>query len=74
MEDDYLVEIYRGGGGAPQAALVRSLLEGSEIPCVVDGIGSGGAYPVTVGGLGEFKVYVRASDAEAATELLQETL
>ena len=74
MTDEKLVEIYRGGGGPLQAGLIRSVLEGSDIACVVDGFGLGGAYPVTVGGLAEFKVYVKESDAGDAVALLRDTL
>lgn len=74
MTDERLVEIYRGGGGPPQFELIRSLLAGSDIACVIDAGGMGGAYPLTVGGLAEFKVYVKESDAEDAAELLRATL
>jgi hypothetical protein len=74
MTDERLVEIYSGGGGPHQAELIRSLLEGSDIACVVSGFGMGGAYPVNVGGLAEFKVYVKESDAEDAAALLRDTL
>ena len=74
MADEKWVQIYSGGGGPPQSELIRSLLEGSDIACVIDGFGMGGAYPVNVGGLAEFKVYVKESDAEDAAALLKDTL
>ena len=74
MNDEQWVEVYRGGGGPPQAELIRSLLEGSNIACVIDGFGMCGAYPVNVGGLAEFKVHVKESDAEDAAALLRDTL
>jgi Putative prokaryotic signal transducing protein len=74
MNDERWVEVYRGGGGPSQAELIRSLLEGSDIACVIDGFGMGGAYPVNVGGLAEFKVHVKESDAEDAAALLRDTL
>jgi hypothetical protein len=74
MSDERWVEIYRGGGGSPQSELIRSLLAGSGIACVVHGFGMGGAYPVNVGGLAEFTVYVKETDAEDAVALLNDTL
>ena len=65
-----LVEIYRGGGGPPHAAIIRSVLEDAGIEASVQSGGLSSAYPVTVGALGEFSVWVRATDAEAAAEVL----
>ena len=51
-----LVEIYRM---APMDAdLMRSVLEGSGIPAVVQRAGSAAAYPLTVGDLGDAKLLV----------------
>ncbi|MGH2751932.1 MAG: putative signal transducing protein [Actinomycetota bacterium] len=73
MSDEQFVAVYQGGGGPPQFELLRSVLAGSGIDCVIEG-GTVGPYPVNVGGLGEFTVYVKEADAEDAVELLRDTL
>lgn len=64
------VLIYSGGGGPPRAELFRSILQGSGIEAYVQTSGMSGMYPTNVGALGEFQIYVRASDAERAAEIL----
>lgn len=66
-----LVEIYRGGGGPPHAAIIHSVLEDAGIESSVQSGGLSAAYPVTVGALGEFSVWVRATDAADAAEVLK---
>jgi Putative prokaryotic signal transducing protein len=69
---DKLVQIYRGYGGAPRFELLRSVLAGNDIDCVIHGGEISAAYPVNVGYLSEFVIFVREEDAEVATELLKE--
>ncbi len=70
MDPEPLVQIYRGGGGPPQSELLRSLLAGS----VIAGSELGAPYPVNLGALGEFTVYVKELDAEDAAALLRDAL
>lgn len=74
MDPEPLVQIYRGGGGPPQSELLRSLLAGSDIDSVIAGSELGATYPVNLGALGEFTVYVKESDAEDAAALLRDAL
>ena len=69
--DDDLVMVYRGGGGPPQAAVISSALEAAGIENAVQGGGLEGSYPVTVGALGEFSIWVGAADQEMALEVLR---
>ena len=72
MENEKLVQVFKGYGGAPRLELLRSVLAGNDIDCVIQGGEIGAAYPVTVGSLSEFVIFVREEDAEAASELLKE--
>ena len=72
MGDDDLVQVFRGYGGTPRLELLRSVLAGNDIECVIHGGEISAAYPVNVGYLSEFVIFVRAEDAEVATELLKE--
>lgn len=72
MENEKLVQVFRGYGGAPRFELLRSVLSGNDIDCVIHGGEISAAYPVSVGSLSEFVIFVRAEDAEVATELLKE--
>jgi hypothetical protein len=72
MGNDDLVQVFRGYGGAPRFELLRSVLAGSDIECVIHGGEISAAYPVNVGYLSEFVIFVREEDAEVATELLKE--
>jgi len=71
-EDHKLVQVYRGYGGAPRFELLRSVLAGNDIDCVIHGGEISAAYPINVGYLSEFVIFVREEDAEVATELLKE--
>jgi hypothetical protein len=51
------------------AEMIRALLEGSGVPAIARG-GSSGAYPLTVGALGEAHVLVREQDVERAREII----
>ncbi|MGH2730292.1 MAG: putative signal transducing protein [Actinomycetota bacterium] len=68
-DDDELVQIYEVG--RIDAEVVRSLLEGNGIPCVVASEGAGGMYPVNVG-FGAGRVLTRRRDAARAKELIYE--
>lgn len=70
--DEKLVQVYRGYGGAPRFELLRSVLAGNDIDCLIHGGELNAAYPVNVGYLSEFVIFVRQEDAEVATELLKE--
>jgi Putative prokaryotic signal transducing protein len=72
VENEKLVQVFRGYGGAPRFELLRSVLAGNDIECVIHGGEIGAAYPVSVGSLSEFVIFVREEDAEVATELLKE--
>jgi hypothetical protein len=69
MTDDF-VEVYQGGGGQFRGEMLRSLLSGSGIESVIQG-GADAGYPVSVGIGAQFKIIVRAEDAERAAELLR---
>ena len=70
MNDEELVEVYRGGGGEPVAQVLRSVLEGVGIECMVTGSWGGSQYPINAGPMGEFGLLVRAEDADKAREAL----
>jgi hypothetical protein len=72
MGNDDLVQVFRGYGGALRFELLRSVLAGSDIECVIHGGEISAAYPVNVGDLSEFVIFVREEDVEVATELLKE--
>ncbi|MGH2746680.1 MAG: putative signal transducing protein [Actinomycetota bacterium] len=73
-EDEELVEIYSGGGGLGRAEMLRSILAGSDIEAVIVGGPSTAGYPVAVGGLGQFSLLVRESDAEEAAEVISSAI
>ncbi len=56
----------------PLAEVIRSLLEGSGIQCLLAGSGANEAYKVNVGAMGEVRILVRPHDSEAALELIEE--
>lgn len=70
-EPEY-VEIYRVG--SLDAEMVRSVLEGNEIECMLTGSGMGGAYPMNVGTLGSAGVLVRTEDVQRARELIEQVV
>jgi len=72
LGNENLVQVFRGYGGAPRFELLRSVLAGNDIECVIHGGELNAAYPVSVGSMSEFVIFVRAEDAEVATELLKE--
>ena len=72
MTEPEFVEIYRVG--SLDAEMVRSVLEGNDIQCMLSGSGMGGAYPMNVGTLGSAAILVRTEDAERARELIEQVL
>lgn len=64
-----LVEVYTAYGGT-RAALIKSLLEGSGIDCVLSGNLNGAGYRLHVGDLGKVRVLVKAEDEASARELI----
>lgn len=52
------------------ADVIRTLLEGNEIPTIVSKEGYSAAYPLTVGALGEGRVLVREKDRAQALEII----
>lgn len=69
MVDDELTEVFVGP--PTQAEVMRSVLEGNGIRAEIRGSGASGAYPVSVGALGETRVFVPSKDARIARELLE---
>ena len=65
-----LVEVYRAWG-APQAGLVKSILEANGIECALFGEGANRVYNMTVGPLAAVRVMVGPDDVAAAEEVLQ---
>jgi Putative prokaryotic signal transducing protein len=70
VTDEDLIEVYRGGGGEPVAQILRSVLEGAGIECLVTGSWGGSQYPINAGPMGEFALVVRAEDADRARAAL----
>ncbi len=64
------MEVYQGSGGGFRAEMLRSLLSGSGIESVIQG-GADAGYPVNVGVGAQFKIIVRAEDADRAADLLR---
>lgn len=65
-----MVEVYRAVGEA-EAQIIKGLLEGCGIPCLIKSNAAPSVHVLTVDGLGEFKVMVWEEDAEAARELIK---
>jgi len=64
-----LVDVYVAQGEV-DAQVVRSLLDAHGIDCILSGEALRLTHGFTVNGLGEVRVLVRESDAEAARELI----
>ena len=58
--------------GLLEGEICRSLLEGNGIPVMLSSEAAGSAYRVNVGAFGRIEVYVAASRAEEAREILAE--
>lgn len=69
-DDSKFVEVYRAAG-AFEGAFFKSVLEGSDIECVLSGSSGGGAYPVNVGSLGVVRVMVKEDNAGEARRLIE---
>ena len=63
-----LVEVF--AASRVEAELVRAALEGHGIPAVLAGEGTAGAYPLTVGALGEGRVLVPEERGQEALEVI----
>lgn len=71
MFDMNLVEVYRGGGGAFKAQLLKGALNEEGIECVVSSATAIAEHPVTVGPMGEFRILVRAEDRQRAEQVIK---
>jgi len=67
--DKDLREVTRAWGPM-EAELVKNFLESHGISCLIRGRIVPFVYPITVDGLGEFKVFVQDKDFETAKALL----
>ena len=70
-DEQKLVAVYKAAGEL-EAQVIKGLLDSCNIPCFLKGEAVGNIYGLTVDGLGEVKVMVRESDAEAAREIIKE--
>jgi hypothetical protein len=64
-----LVEVYRASGEA-EALIIKSLLESNGIHCLLKSHAAPSVHVFTVDGMGEYKVMVSESKAEAARRLI----
>lgn len=64
-----LVQVYRAQGEL-DAQVVRSLLEANAIDCMLSGESVRLTHGITVDGLAEVKILVRAEDAERARDVI----
>ena len=70
MSDD-LVLVYIAAGQV-EANFIKSLLEANDIPVLSVQEGMGGVYGMTVGPLGEVKLFVTAAQRVAAEEIIRD--
>jgi hypothetical protein len=66
---EQLVEVYRGSGDM-QAQVIKSLLESYGIPCLLRSNAAPSVHLLTMDGMGEVRVMVWESMAEAARRLI----
>jgi hypothetical protein len=66
-----LVEVYRAFGEA-EALIIKSLLESNGIQSILKSHAAPSVHVFTVDGMGEYKVMVSESKAEAARRLIGE--
>jgi hypothetical protein len=66
---DSLVEVYRARNDM-EAQVIKSLLEGFEIPCILRSNAAPSVHMFTMDGLAEVRIMVPASLEEAARELI----
>ncbi len=64
-----MVEVYRGSGDM-QAQVIKSLLESYGIPCLLRSNAAPSVHLLTMDGMGEVRVMVWESTAEAARRLI----
>lgn len=69
MTSPEYVEVYSANGQL-EADMIRLMLEAAGLHVLTRGESAGAAYGLTVGPLGEVHVLVRASEVQAANELL----
>ncbi len=67
--DEELVEVYFARNGM-EAQVIKSLLEGFDIPCYLKSNAAPSIHVFTMDGMAEVKVMVPASMADAARELI----
>ena len=68
QQGDRLVVVF--AASHVEADLVRAALQGHGIPAVMEGEGFHGAYPVTVGSMGEGRVLVPEDRGQEALEII----
>lgn len=68
-KNDKLVQVYRSAGEM-QAHVIKGLLEGYGIPCLLQSNAAPSVHMFTIDGMGEYKVLVRAEDVARARELI----
>jgi hypothetical protein len=66
---DSLVEVYHARNEM-EAQVIKSLLEGFEIPCILKSNAAPSVHMFTMDGMGEVRIMVPASLANAAKELI----
>jgi hypothetical protein len=64
-----LVEVYKARNGM-EAQVIKGLLESFEIPCFLKSNAAPSVHMFTMDGMGEVRVMVMASMADAARELI----
>jgi len=64
-----LVEVYKARNGM-EAQVIKSLLEGFEIPCFLKSNAAPSVHMFTMDGMAEVRVMVMASLADAARQLI----
>ena len=69
MSSPEYVEVYSANGQL-EADMIRLMLEAAGLHVLTRGESAGAVYGLTVGPLGEVRVLVQESDAQAANELL----
>ena len=69
MTSPEYVEVYSANGHL-EADMIRLMLEAAGLHVLTRGESAGAVYGLTVGPLGEVRVLVLASEAQAANELL----
>ena len=69
-KNDKMVEVYRATGEI-EAQVIKSLLESYGIPCLLRSNAAQSVHNFVVDGMGEVRVMVWESSAEAARELIE---